>query len=71
MIAALNDYFVCVEYDATEGIPDDVPAMAALKRSYEAVPWTRVSFGAEWVMDPAGEFLLNSSPHFQRVACGR
>jgi len=58
---------VPVEYDATHGIPDRVPGMSVLKKSYDLVCWTRVSFGAEWIMDPAGEFLLNTSPHFHET----
>lgn len=56
-----------VEYDATDGIPDDIPGMAVLKKSYDLVCWTRVSFGAEWIMDAEGKFLLNTSPHFHET----
>ena len=65
MIDALNEYFVPVEYDATAAgaVPSDVPAMWAIKRAWDNSPWTRVSFGSEWVIDPTGEFVLSTGFH--------
>lgn len=65
VIEVLNRYFVPVEFDVTAagGVPGDVPAMWALKRAWEGSPWTRVSFGSEWVLEPGGEFLLSTGFH--------
>ena len=65
VIEVLNRYFVPVEFDVTAAgsVPGDVPAMWALKRAWEGSPWTRVSFGSEWVMEPGGEFLLSTGFH--------
>ena len=37
--------------------------MAHLVRSWDENPWTRVSFGTEFVLDPTGEILLTAGPH--------
>ncbi len=59
VIEILNQYFVPYELDATGGIPEGVPALAALRKSYGQIPWTRVSFGSEFVIDPEGEYILS------------
>ena len=65
VIEVLNKYFVPVEYDVTAAgfVPGDVPAMSHLKGAWENSPWTRVSFGSEWVLEPGGEFLLSTGFH--------
>jgi hypothetical protein len=65
VIAAMNEFFVAVEYDATETdtVPDDVPGMWAIRRAWETSPWTRVSFGSEWVLDPTGQYVLSTGFH--------
>ena len=66
----MNEYFVPVEYDATETgtVPDDVPGMWVIKRAWDNSPWTRVSFGSEWVLDPTGTYIVTppSSPDMWR-----
>jgi hypothetical protein len=61
----LNEYFVPVEYDATESgtVPTDIPGMRFVRRAWENSPWTRVSFGSEWVLDPSGEHVLSTGFH--------
>jgi hypothetical protein len=65
VIAALNAYFVPVEYDATETgtVPTDIPGMRFVRSAWENSPWTRVSFGSEWVLDPTGEHVLSTGFH--------
>jgi len=65
VIDVLNRYFVPVEYDVTAAncVPGDIPAMSYLKRAWEGSPWTRVSFGSEWVLEPGGQFLLSTGFH--------
>lgn len=54
-----------VEYDATAAgtVPDDIPGMRIVKYAWENSPWTRVSFGTEWVLDPTGEHILSVGFH--------
>jgi hypothetical protein len=56
---------VPVEYDATATgtVPDDIPGMRIVKYAWENSPWTRVSFGTEWVLDPTGEHILSTGFH--------
>jgi hypothetical protein len=65
IIAALNKYFVAVEYDSTETgtVPADIPGMWVIKRAWDNSPWTRVSFGSEWVLYPTGESILSTGFH--------
>ena len=61
----MNKYFVPVEYDATVTgtVPDDIPGMWVIRRAWEHSPWTRVSFGSEWVLDPTGQYILSTGFH--------
>ena len=54
-----------VEYDATATgtVPHDVPGMRIVKYAWENSPWTRVSFGTEWVLDPTGTHILSTGFH--------
>lgn len=55
----INECFIPFELDATDGIPEGVPAFWTLQRMWEEIPYTRVSFGGELIMDPTGEILLS------------
>jgi hypothetical protein len=63
VIDVLNERFISVEVDLTKGVPKGVPALDILQRGWDTSPWSRVSFGSEWVMDPSGEFMLTAAPH--------
>lgn len=54
-----------VEYDATETgtVPTDIPGMRYVLEAWNTSPWTRVSFGTEWVLDPTGEHILSTGFH--------
>lgn len=54
-----------VEYDATETgtIPMDIDGMRFVRKAWDTSPWTRVSFGTEWVLDPTGEHILSTGFH--------
>jgi len=56
---------VPVEYDATEAntVPTDIAGMRFVRKAWEESPWTRVSFGTEWVLDPTGEHILSTGFH--------
>ena len=73
VIEVLNHYFVPFEFDATHGIPDGVEALALLRKSWNEIPWTRVSFGSEYVLDPEGNYVLSSgfSKHHHAIRKGR
>ena len=61
---AINHYFVPVEIDTgVEGVPEDAGGLRVHRWSYDHVPWTRVSFGLEAVLDPTGEILLGAPVH--------
>ena len=63
MIAALNEHFVPVEFDANDagGVPDHVPAFWPLASYWKESTFSRVNFSGEWVLDPAGEFILGAA----------
>lgn len=59
----LRTYFVCVEYDATThgALPAErYPGLAPIRHMWDVNPWTRVGFGAQWVLMPDGGVLLSS-----------
>ena len=60
----LNKYFVCIEFNATNfgGVPDDVPAMAVLNKTWDESPYCRVAFRSEWVFSPDGKYMLGVTP---------
>lgn len=60
VVEVLNRYFVPFELDATQGIPEGVKGLAGLRRSWSSIPWTRVSFGSEYILDPEGNYVLSS-----------
>jgi hypothetical protein len=37
--------------------------MRFVRQAWESSPWTRVSFGTEWVLDPTGEHILSTGFH--------
>ena len=63
VIAALNEHFVPVEFDANDagGVPDHVPAFWPLASYWKESTFSRVNFSGEWVLDPAGEFILGAA----------
>ena len=59
----LERYFVCVEYDATThgALPAErYPGLAPVRHMWDVNPWTRVGFGAQWVLMPDGGTMLSS-----------
>jgi hypothetical protein len=64
VVAVLKEHFVCIEFNATEndGVPDDVPAMAVLNKTWDESPYCRVAFRSEWVLSSDGEHMLGVSP---------
>lgn len=54
-----------VEYDATQTgtVPEDVAGMWMIRKAWQSSPWTRVSFGTEWVLDPTGQHILSTGFH--------
>ena len=63
----LNNYFVCIEIDTTEGLPEGYPGLWLLYSWWEQ-PWSRVSFGSESIVDPTGQILLDAPPHKHEAA---
>jgi len=60
---------VPVELNGTDlgGVPEDVPGLDPLRKAWGEIPWTRVAFSGEWVLEPRGRFLL-SMAHCKHVA---
>lgn len=69
----LNQHFVCIEFDPTGiGVPvDEYPGLWRIGASWEHNPWTRVSFGAVWVIEPEGQFMLSPVTDDVHNACSK
>lgn len=61
VIDVLNRYFVPVELNATDidGVPAGVPGLDPLRYTWDEIPWSRVAFSGEWVLEPQGRYLLS------------
>jgi len=69
----LNEYFVCIEFDPTGvGVPvDKYPGLWRIGASWENNPWTRVSFGAVWIIEPGGQYMLSPVDDDVHNACSK
>jgi len=43
-------------------VPDDVPAMSVLNKTWDESPYCRVAFRSEWVLSPDGKYMLGVTP---------
>ena len=62
---------MCIEYDATTlgAMPNEkYPGLDHIRDFWDICPWTRVSFGAQWVIEPQGQYMLSTGAkrHFRQ-----
>ena len=69
----LNKHFVCIEFDPTGiGVPADKYAgLWRIGASWENNPWTRVSFGSVWLLEPGGQYMLIPATDDITNACNK
>lgn len=63
MVKVLNEHFVCMEYDPSQHggeVPvEKYPGLKYIAGAWNGSPWTRVSFGLQWVVEPEGRYPLS------------
>lgn len=71
VVDVLNKYFVCIEYDATTNgaMPaEKYPGLAHIREFWDVNPWTRVTFGCQFMISSDGQYMLSAGPqrHFRQ-----
>lgn len=61
---------MCIEFDATThgALPaEDYPGLTFIREFWDENPWSRVNFGAQFVLSPDGQYMLSvgSQRHFR------